>query len=43
MTPGLLFMPYGAGFTTALAFNVTAVCASALPFSVAPVFSTIAV
>ncbi len=35
--------PYGAGFITALAFNVTAVCASARPFNVAPVFSTIAV
>jgi len=36
-------MPYGVGFTMALASDVTAVCASALPFSVAPVFSTIAV
>jgi len=31
------------GVVTALESNVTAVCASALPFSVAPVFSTIAV
>ncbi len=31
------------GAVTALAFNVTAVCASTLPFSFAPVFSTIAV
>jgi len=33
--------PHGA--VTVLASSVTAVCASALPFSVAPVFSTIAV
>ena len=35
--------PYGAGSTTVSPINVTAVCASALPFSVAPLFSTIAV
>ncbi len=34
-------MPYGA--VMALAINVTAVCANALPFITAPVFSTIAV
>ena len=36
-------MPYGAGFTMALAFNVTAVCANDLPLSVAPVFSVMLV
>jgi len=35
-------MPYGAGFTMVLVSNVTApLLASALPFSVAPVFSVI--
>ena len=31
------------GFVTVFESNVTAVCAKALPFSVAPVFKTIAV
>ena len=38
---GVIVCP--AGIVTTLPSSVTAVCASALPFSVAPVFSTIAV